>query len=230
MKSLTRQQVRRIDSLAVGKLGMPGALLMENAGANAARIIDGHFGPAFRSAAIVAGAGNNGGDGYVIARHLLIRGWKVAVFLVAPEDKIAGDALLNLDIIRRMGLEIRPCSDHPTIVALAGSLRSFDLVIDAIAGTGLAGPLREDIAKAVDQVMAAERSIVAVDVPTGLDCDTGRPLGPSTVRADLTVTFVARKTGFDAPGAEKYTGKVVVADIGLPENLAEKLLNMDFSA
>lgn len=225
MKSLTRQQVRCIDSLAVEKFGMPGELLMENAGANAARIIDEHFGLSCRSAAVVAGAGNNGGDGYVIARHLLAKGWRVAVFMLAPEHKITGDAMLNLQIIRRMGLDIRPFANPAATTTLTESLRGFDLVIDAIAGTGLDGPLREDIAAAVEQVMAAGRPVTAIDLPTGLDCDTGKPLGPSVIKAELTVTFVARKTGFDAPGSEKFTGRVVVADIGIPDDLAEKFAN-----
>jgi NAD(P)H-hydrate epimerase len=262
MTPLTRQQVRSLDGRAIEELGVPGVVLMENAGRGAADHIEKFFGAGGargKRIAVVAGAGNNGGDGYVVARHLHIRGATVAVFLVADPAKIAGDARTNLNIIQRLGVDVREVShatDHgaesditpprvgalnadgkrsvgfeaPTqrddkvenhaigqfaMGSLSSLLRDFDLVVDAVGGTGIRGPLKGSQAAAVEQINAAGVPVVALDIPTGLDCDTGVADGPA-VRAALTVTFAARKIGFDAPGAEAYTGKVVVADIGVP--------------
>jgi len=232
MISLSRQEVREVDRWAIEVLGVPGVVLMENAGRGAADAIGEFLGGASgsslagRRVAIVAGAGNNGGDGFVVARHLHIRGAAVAVFLVADPAKITGDAATNLKIIRNLGLDIRDVSRPSPIAAgkpdsaaaldwLAEALREFDLVVDAVGGTGIRGRLQGPQATAVEQINAARRPVVALDIPSGLDCDTGAADGP-VVRAALTVTFHARKKGFDAPEAERYTGRVIVADIGIP--------------
>ena len=235
MRSLTREEVRQIDRIATEKLGVPGVVLMENAGRNVADAVEDFLrGLQGRKIAIVAGAGNNGGDGCVAARHLLMREAEVAVFLVAPAEKITGDAAINLNIVRKLGLDIRQVAIEAAPRGAAGPvsagqaagaafkldelgeiLKRFDLVVDAVGGTGIQGPLTGGLAAAVEQINAAGRPVVAIDIPTGLDCDTGAAPGP-TVRAALTVTFTARKAGFDAPEAAAYTGKVVVADIGIP--------------
>lgn len=188
---------------------------MENAGRNAADQICDNLSQAGRHAvAVVAGGGNNGGDGFVIARHLFARGATVAVFLVADQTRMSPDAAVHFDIIHRLGLDIRVRTGQ-AVGSLARELQHFEVVVDALGGTGVTGPLRDDLAAAVEQINAARRPVVAVDIPTGLDCDTGQPLGP-TVKADMTVTFVARKVGFDSPAAAAYTGKIIVADIGVP--------------
>ena len=218
MDSLSRDEVREIDRRAIEVAGVPGVVLMENAGRCVADEIEKFMagvsaGGAGR-VAVVAGAGNNGGDGYVIARHLNMRGTETVTFLVAPEAKIGGDARINLEILRRLGADVREAAGSAT---LAEQLQGFDLIVDAVGGTGIRGALRGDLATAVEAINAAGRSIpvVAVDIPTGLDCDTGRTDGPA-VTAAMTVTFVARKKGFDAPGASGRTGEVRVADIGVP--------------
>jgi NAD(P)H-hydrate epimerase len=228
--SLSRDEVRALDRIAVERWGVCGLVLMENAGRQVADQAVRMLGDATdkpanycselmagKSVAIVAGAGNNGGDGYVAARHLAIRGVKTITFLVSPESKITGDAAENLKIIRKLGLRVRQLVAG-SLAELAGELRKYDLVIDAIGGTGITGPLRGDLAAAVEQVNLAARPVLAVDIPTGLDCDTGQAPGP-VVRATVTVTMVARKKGFDAPGAKENTGEVVVADIGVPPDL-----------
>jgi NAD(P)H-hydrate epimerase len=221
LSSLSRDEVRAIDRIAVERLGISGLVLMENAGRQVAdaavRMLGGTAG---KSIAVVAGAGNNGGDGFVAARHLAIRGAKTITFLVSPESKIAGDAAENLKIIRKMGLRVRQLIPA-SLAELAGELRKHDLVIDAIGGTGITGPLRGDLAAAVEQVNLSGRAVLAVDIPTGLDCDTGEAPGP-TVRAAMTVTMAARKKGFDSPGASDYTGEVIVADIGVPADLGRQ--------
>ncbi|HAU38225.1 MAG TPA: NAD(P)H-hydrate epimerase [Phycisphaerales bacterium] len=225
MNPLTRRQVREIDRFAIEQFGVPGAVLMENAGRNAADAAERLLARmAGRSAAVVAGGGNNGGDGFVIARHLALRGVRVVTFLLAQPDAIAGDARINLDILRALGHDLRDASADPA--GLGEQLRAFDLIVDAIGGTGVRGALRGVQAQAVEQINAAGRPVLAVDIPTGLDCDTGQAEGPA-VRAVLTVTFVARKVGFDAPGADRYTGEVVVADIGIPAELVAERIARD---
>ena len=212
-RALSRQQVRDFDRLAIETWGVPGAVLMENAGRNAADAICKFLGDIrSRRVAIVAGTGNNGGDGFVIARHLRMRGASVAVFVAGAREKMSPDAGGNFAILERLDFDIRPFAGEAA--SLAEELGGFDLVVDAVGGTGIAGPLRGAAAAAVEGINAAGRPVVAVDIPTGLDCDTGSAPG-SAVRADLTVTFVARKIGFDEPAASDYTGKVVVADIGV---------------
>ena len=194
---------------------MPGVVLMENAGRGAADVIERFLGElGGKTVVVVAGRGNNGGDGFVIARHLTLRGLACAVFLVADPDTLSGDAAVNYAILPHVGVEVRRVSEDQA-PSLSATLAGFDLVVDAVGGTGIAGALRGHVAAVVEQINAADRPVVAVDIPTGLDCDTGEAPG-AAVKADLTVTFHARKIGFDEPGASEYTGKVVVADIGIP--------------
>ena len=214
MRSLSRKEVRAADRCAIERVGVPGAVLMENAGRNAADAIAEFLGGAGgKSVAVVAGGGNNGGDGFVIARHLSMRGARVTTFLAAPADKVAGEALVNLEILRKTGCDVQEVAGE-ALAGLGEKLAPFDVVVDAIGGTGISGELRGDAAVAVEQVNAAGRRVVAVDIPTGLDCDTGQAAGP-TVRADMTVTFAAQKRGFEADSASNYTGRVVLADIGV---------------
>ena len=214
-RALSRRQVRELDRLAIEQWGVPGVVLMENAGRNAADAVQSFLtADSARRVAVVAGVGNNGGDGFVIARHLHLRRLPVAVFLVGEPAKMAPDAAVNFAVLPHLNIEVRRRQGR-ALFRLAEELNPFDLVVDALGGTGIEGPLRGDTAAAVEQINAAGKPVVAVDIPTGLDCDTGQAPGP-TVRADLTVTFLARKAGFDAPGAGEYTGRVIVADIGVP--------------
>ena len=214
MRSLSKKEVRAADRCAIERLGAAGVVLMENAGRGAADAIEQFLGGAGgKRVAIVAGAGNNGGDGFVIARHLSLRGANVTTFLVTPADKVAGDALVNLDILRNAGGDVQEVVAE-ALAGLGEELAAFDVVVDAVGGTGIAGELRGELAEAVEQINAAGRPVVAVDIPTGLDCDTGQAAGPA-VRAELTVTFAAPKVGFSAEGASDYTGRVVLADIGV---------------
>jgi len=143
------------------------------------------------------------------------------VFLVSPFDKLSGDAETNYRIARNLHLDIREVGPAE-LVNLSTELRGFDVVVDAVGGTGIRGALRGDIAVAVEQINAAGRPVVAVDIPTGLDCDTGKAEGPA-VRAKLTVTMVARKKGFDSPASAEFTGEVRVVDIGIPAEVVARL-------
>ncbi|MGC9454080.1 MAG: NAD(P)H-hydrate epimerase [Phycisphaerae bacterium] len=222
MRSMKRDEVRRIDRYAIETLGVPAAVLMENAGRHVADAACEMLGnSADASVAVVAGGGNNAGDGFVAARHLTIRGVRAVVFLTAPREKITGHAGVNLEIIVNLGLDVRDVGEG-ALPELSAQLTGFDLVVDAVGGTGISGALRGASASVVEQINAAGRPVLAVDIPTGLDCDTGEASGPA-VKADRTVTFVARKAGFDCPVAGQYTGDVRVVDIGIPTEKVARL-------
>jgi NAD(P)H-hydrate epimerase len=226
MRSLTRDQTRAIDRFAIETLGVPGVVLMENAGRLCADAVGELLsGPAGRKVAICAGGGNNGGDGFVMARHLSMRSAEVAVFLLSPPDRLSGDAEINYRIARNLHLDIRQVGSAE-LANLSRGLAGFDVVVDAVGGTGIRGALRGDIAVAVEQINAAGRPVVAVDIPTGLDCDTGQAEGPA-VRAKLTVTMVARKKGFDSPASAEFTGEVRVVDIGIPAEVVVKMAGLE---
>lgn len=224
--ALSRQQVRDFDRFCIEELKVPGIVLMENAGKNAAETIFQAIDAKPANIAIVAGGGNNGGDGFVIARHLINIGYRVRTFVVADEQKIAGDARTNLEILKNIGADIEflidPKGENDRVGFLADMLEDADLVIDAIGGTGITGALRFNVALAVEQVNQAcdreTKPVIAIDIPTGLDCDTGHADGPVIV-AVLTITFVASKTGFINPEAKLFTGEVKIADIGIDPNI-----------
>ena len=211
---LSREQVRAIDRRAIDEFGVPGVVLMENAGRGAAEVLLslGARGPVV----ICCGKGNNGGDGFVIARHLDNRGVPVRVLLFADPATLTGDAALNHDILSRSGVPL-DVSAGPVVdeAALRQELAVAEWVVDALFGTGLAGLVRPPFDRVIAAINASGAKVLAVDIPSGLDCDTGQPLGP-TVRAQHTVTFVAEKKGFANPAAREWTGAVHVADIGAP--------------
>ena len=215
MRHATREQIREVDRVAIEDYGMPGVILMENAGRGAVDIaLEMLGGKEDAHVAIVCGRGNNGGDGFVIARHLHNRGVSVTVFLLAPREKIGGDALINLQIAERMGLDVRQAG--PAELDLAGC----DLIIDAMLGTGLAGEVREPFLAAIKAVNAAGRPVLAVDIPSGLDANTGEVLG-DCVRATRTATFALPKVGFMRAAGPEMTGDVIVVDIGVPREILE---------
>lgn len=215
---LSREQVRRIDQLAVERYGIPGLVLMENAGRGAAEIVDGLYGPQGR-ASIICGTGNNGGDGCVIARHLYNRGWTVEVHVVGPESRMTHDTRANWNIIRAMGLPAFPDDELSSAGARLHGAGATVVIVDALLGTGFTGLLRSPLVEWIDMLNAAsKRAMIAIDVPSGLDADTGNASN-TAIRADVTVTFVARKCGFERAEAAAYLGRVEVVDIGAPREL-----------
>jgi len=232
--ALTREEVRQVDRQAIDDYGIPGIVLMENAGRNAARIIQERFESAKSAAsvarfvAIVCGRGNNGGDGFVIARHLTNSGIPIELFLACDPKRLSGEAAVNFNIAARMGLTSHPFDTLQHIATAAPRLAEAAIVVDALLGTGFVGRVRDPFDKVIDAMNqplgpSAVRSVIAIDVPSGLDCDTGRPSN-ATVRADETVTFVATKVGFQQPGASDYTGRIHVADIGAPPAIIQAVL------
>ena len=199
---LTRDQLRAIDRRAIEEFGVPGVVLMENAGRGAADVLR-HLGIQ-GTVTICCGKGNNGGDGFVIARHLDNHQVPVKVLLFARPEDLAGDAAVNYRIIAKAGLPIVVHSATAVDeTALQQELAGSEWIVDALFGTGLAGPLRPPFDRIVAAIDESKARILAVDIPSGLDCDSGKPLGP-TVRAEHTVTFVAPKLGFAAPGASEW--------------------------
>lgn len=218
--ALSRTQLRTIDELATTRYGIPPLLLMENAGSNAARIICREY-PSARHALIACGTGNNGGDGMVIARHLNNFGWKLQLVVVGNADRMTDSTRVQFEICTRMEL---PMATHSVGEQQAVSLRylsSETVIIDALLGTGFRGVVRSPVCEFIKALNSStRRALIAIDVPSGLDCDTGEASN-AVIRADLTITFVARKRGFDQPGATVFTGRVEIADIGAPRELIE---------
>jgi NAD(P)H-hydrate epimerase len=216
---LTCRQLRELDHQAIEVYGIPSVVLMENAGRGAAEImmqlgIKGKV-------VICCGKGNNGGDGLVIARHLDAANIEVEIVLTVPAEQLSGDAARHLHIVRQTQISIVQATNAElTGEWLSDRLRDADWVVDALFGTGLSGPLRPPFDAVVKSINAALGCKLAVDIPSGLDGDSGQPLG-ETVRADHTVTFVACKAGFAKPAAAAWLGTVHVVPIGLPRRLLE---------
>ncbi len=215
-KLLTAQQVRSFDRWAIEQAQVPGVVLMENAGRSCAElIIEKLKAKQSPSVCIFCGTGNNGGDGFVIARHLRNAGIDVRIAVCGDEKKIKGDAKINLQIIKKMRIE-------KTQIDLAGDLQKqiedyaagCDLIVDAIFGTGLKGRLRPQYIELIKVINLFNKTVAAVDIPSGLSCDDGVVLGQA-IRADFTITFVAAKTGFANPAAKKFTGQIYIASIGI---------------
>jgi NAD(P)H-hydrate epimerase len=191
---------------------------MENAAIAAANIASEMLHPKTGPVLILCGGGNNGGDGLAIARHLHNRGCVLQILLTTDPSKYTGEAKINWDICQAMNL--------PSATATPESIAQSQpaLIIDAIFGTGLTQPPRPPFADLVVAVQKLAAPILAIDIPSGLDCDTGLPLGPACIAATRTITFVAEKIGFDRPSASKYLGKVTVGDIGCPVELVTSAL------
>lgn len=216
MRSLTRDEVRDVDRRAIDDYGLPGVVLMENAGRGCAELLL-RLGVHGRIV-ICCGRGNNGGDGYVIARHLENAGREVHVLLFCEPSAVTGDAAINLRVLEAAGTPVRTFTEMPSDQELDGLLGGAAWIVDALLGTGTRGEVWEPYRSVIAAINRAAAQVFAVDLPSGLDCDTGLALGPC-VEAEHTATFVARKRGVDAPGAARYTGQVHVIDIGVPRRL-----------
>lgn len=209
---ISREEAKAYDHHAINELKVPGVVLMENAGRCAAqltkRLAKKHQ---LNNILIVCGGGNNGGDGYVIARHLIqFTNLNVDVVLTTEHNKLQGDALINYQILKNLGIEI-PFIDASQ---LGKHLKPHTLVVDAILGTGFQGQLREDIASLITLINQDAAAILAIDIPSGLDANTGEASW-CCIKANHTISFVAKKLGFKQPNACNYTGEISVANIGI---------------
>lgn len=208
---------RRLDEICSAEFGLSGLVLMENAGLLAALSIEhdlltgGLRGPV----TVLCGGGNNGGDGYVVARQLLVRGFSVRVASTVPVEQLAGDALVNRSAWDALQQGTQDVLDAPSLRLALGAWGDSACFVDAILGTGFAGPVRADLAQRLALLDARPEPSFALDVPSGVDADRGVPWDVAW-RAARTLTFAARKIGFDEPGCAALTGPVELVPIGAP--------------
>jgi ADP-dependent NAD(P)H-hydrate dehydratase / NAD(P)H-hydrate epimerase len=214
-------QVRALDAHAIETLGIPGYTLMKRAGEAALRYLRTRF-PVAHRIVVVCGPGNNGGDGYVLARFAQAAGLTVTVLAATPPDALRGDARRAFDDLRASDVQVQPYAQ--------ARLAEGEVVVDALLGTGLRGPAREEVARVISDINSSGRPVLAVDVPSGLDSDTGVPLG-ETVRADCTITFVGLKTGLFIGDGPAFAGTVFFDDLeiapgeaGAPRPRIERIL------
>jgi len=215
MKIAGRKIVRGIDDTTINKYGVPGLILMENAGRAVSNVILTHY-TAAAKISIFCGGGNNGGDGFVIARHLLSAGKEVTTYILKNPADYRGDASTNLEALRKITKEVKK------IGSSFSNYKKSDLIVDAIFGTGLSTDIKGLPKKIISKINSLRTPTISVDIPSGLDCDSGRPLGIA-VKAASTVTFILPKTGITIYPGVDYTGKLFIADITTPKKLEEKI-------
>jgi hydroxyethylthiazole kinase-like uncharacterized protein yjeF len=222
MKIATAEQMQELDRKAIEAYRIPGIVLMENAGKGAAEVMCHTFPDIHKKKiAVIAGKGNNGGDGLVIARYLLNQGISVRVYLLTDPRGLRGDAETNFNIFQRMKGEVISVPSSKDYQKIKRDLEKFDLLVDGIFGTGLDAEVRGYYREVIDHLNLLQRPIISIDIPSGLDANTGKPLG-TAIRAFLTITFGLPKIGqLISPGFD-YVGKVKIIDIGIPKRLVDE--------
>lgn len=210
MKHVTADEMRRIDREAQEVHGIPSVVLMENAGRAAFEVArDMLAKEKVKKVICICGKGNNGGDGFVVARHLINHGIETETFLLGSPEDLKGDAKTNYDILKKMNAAIRQVSAKDDIKE---AFKQATLLIDAMLGTGLSGEVKEPYKSVIKSINESGKPVLALDIPSGLDATEGRVLG-ACVKATKTVTFAFPKTGFIKNDGPAYTGEVVVRDI-----------------
>lgn len=214
------EQVRRVDQFAINQLGIPGLVLMENAARGFTDLLTQQ---SIRSGVVVVcGKGNNGGDGLAIVRHLLVRGITAKAIMTSDPGELANDALTNYQILNKVApLAIEQLEESyddilGQLIEVNG--QRADWIVDAILGTGTRGEIKDPYAKLIDLINVSNSNVMAVDIPSGLDGDTGVSLG-HTIRANITGTFVRAKSGFQNEKAKEFLGIVHELDIGIPRSV-----------
>jgi ADP-dependent NAD(P)H-hydrate dehydratase / NAD(P)H-hydrate epimerase len=214
MKTVSSLEMRRIEKITIEHYGIAGIVLVENAGRAVAESVEALFRKrklGGKTIGIICGYGNNGGDGFVAARYLYNKGYKVSVICLKRSRIKSSDALSNLNIVKKLHIPIFNFNKNT-------AFKNYDVIIDALLGTGVKGTISGQFYEAIDKINASRKPVVSADVPSGIDSDTGEALGIA-VKADITVTMGFVKTGLVKPKAKPYPGKLVVADIGIPINL-----------
>ena len=220
MRTLTKEQAAQIDRCANTEFGISGLVLMENAGRGASDLLCAL--QVSSPIVVCCGKGNNAGDGYVIARHLLTRSFEVTVLNWETAEKLRGDARTNYEILRSMQVEIveNAAREESTSRQL---LAEAAWIVDALLGTGTSGPPRPPIDRAINAINLASAETLAVDIPSGLDCNTGGVPGVA-VRANHTCTFAAPKVGLLTGEGPKHSGNVHVVDLGIPPEVIRRVI------
>jgi len=223
MRLVTAEEMRNADQAAMNEYGIPGIVLMENAGraivAQAEKMLGSLNG---KKAAIFCGGGNNGGDGLVAARHMVNKGCDVRLYFLNDPEIFRGDALTNYEILSNMGVSGLQLGEGGRNNVARMALWSSDIAIDAIFGTGLRDDVRDANLQVINMLNESDTPVISCDIPSGLNSTTGQPLG-AAVKADVTVTFGFCKLGLVLPAAKPYVGELVVADISLPNQVEEAI-------
>ena len=221
MKLVTASEMRELDRRAIQDLGIPSLVLMENAGRTTYQILRREFPDLQGEVAVVAGRGNNGGDGFVVARYLANAGIPVAVFLLGPRDQVSGDARVNLEILAHLGVEVAEVLTDADLNPTIHRLAKAGLIVDALLGTGLNSPVQGLMAALIERINHLRPPVLAVDIPTGLSADTGEVLGVA-LKAQVTVTYGWPKLGQVLPPGRDYVGRLWQVDIGIPPQFAQE--------
>jgi hydroxyethylthiazole kinase-like uncharacterized protein yjeF len=224
LKIASAKIMRAIDSFCINSLGIPGIVLMENAALKVLKNIDFNSSDSF---CVVCSKGNNGGDGFAVARHLYVLGKDVEVFLIGIEEGMSSDCRINYEAALAVGIKMFEIKSDKDMDSLKSSLLSSQVVVDAIFGTGLVRKIEGIYDKVITLINESKKHVIAIDIPSGMDCDTGNVLG-NCIKADSTVTFQLFKKGFFKYGADEYTGKVILEEIGIPPAAVEKFHEKEY--
>ncbi len=233
MLLVTAGQMQAMDRKTIDSFGLPGLLLMENAGRGAFDfLLETFSAPVPGKVAVIAGRGNNGGDGFVIARYLMEKKIRVNIFLMSSKDRVTGDAAANMKLAETLcnchsGCSIIEVPDADALEACRPQIFHSDLIVDALLGTGLNSDVRGFFKTAIQWMNESRAPVFSVDIPSGLNADTGRPMGIA-VKADATATFAFAKSGHVLYPGNTYTGRLKIIDIGIPDFIAEQE-NIKFS-
>lgn len=223
MRVLNSAQMREADRRAIEEIGIPSLVLMENAGRQAVAAMEAMYNDlSERQVAVLCGRGNNGGDGFVVARTLMQRDIDVSVFLIGRVSDVRGDARVNLEILGRLGLTVVEIADGQAWELHFSEISDCTLIVDAIFGTGLNAPLSGLMETVVADVNGSGIPVVSIDLPSGLTADSAEPIGKS-IEAALTITLAAPKLPLVLPPAETRAGDIVIADIGIPSELLDTI-------
>ncbi|HUV50624.1 MAG TPA: NAD(P)H-hydrate dehydratase [Anaerolineae bacterium] len=221
MYLVTAGEMQKMDRLTIESFGLPGRVLMENAGRGATQILFEKFGGLKnKKVGIAAGRGNNGGDGFVIARYLAQKGIRATVYLLSKRDAIKGDAAANLKLLAPLSVPVIEIPDKKAFSTHRTSMVHQEIWVDAILGTGLKSQIKGYFREIIEFINSLNKPVFAVDIPSGLDSDTGQPCG-ACIRAQATATFGFAKTGHILSPGASYTGSLEIVDIGIPHHIAE---------
>ncbi|MBU5439931.1 NAD(P)H-hydrate epimerase [Tissierella sp. MSJ-40] len=218
MLTISCEEMKSMDSYAIKNIGIPSIVLMENAALKVIKNIDLHN---INSFTIICGIGNNGGDGLAIARHLILEEKYVDLFIIGNLDKATEDFNINLNILKNMGMKFTHITGEKDLTILKESLKRNDSTIDSIFGIGLTRNIEDLYKEVISLINSKSKNILSIDIPSGLDGDTGKVLGIS-VKANKTVTFHLMKKGL--LDKEEYTGEIIVEPIGIPKKATDTIL------
>ena len=228
MEIVTAEEMREIDHRTITEFGIPGAVLMENAGREATRLLLAHFGDLRgKPIGILCGGGNNGGDGYVIARYLFHKGARPTLFLLLPKEKIKGDAALNLSLLGPLKIPIQELTTQAAVDAAKNQMAHQHLFVDALFGTGLNQEIQGHIKEVILHINHLDKPVLSVDIPSGIHSNTGQILG-AAIKADMTATFAFAKVGHLVYPGAAHAGRLEVIDIGIPHHIRKAVGSRHF--